>query len=49
MLKNETTSIISPKKPAFSVKEDEDDDHIYNFREVIYSVNDATMSDIVLR
>ncbi|KAK9947383.1 hypothetical protein M0R45_003012 [Rubus argutus] len=49
MLKNETASIISPKKPAFSVKEDEDDDHIYKFREVIYSVNDATMSDIVPR
>nr|XP_011459977.1 PREDICTED: cysteine-rich receptor-like protein kinase 7 isoform X2 [Fragaria vesca subsp. vesca] len=48
MLKNESAAIISPKKPAFSVK-DEDEDHIHTFREEIYSVNDATMSEIVAR
>ncbi|KAL6226169.1 hypothetical protein ACLB2K_000132 [Fragaria x ananassa] len=45
MLKSENGAIISPKKPAFSVQKDEDEDHIYT----IYSVNDATMSEIVAR
>ncbi|XP_024182841.1 cysteine-rich receptor-like protein kinase 7 isoform X1 [Rosa chinensis] len=49
MLKSEIAAIISPKKPAFSVKKDEDEDHIYKFREEINSVNDATMSEIVPR
>ncbi|XP_040370904.1 putative cysteine-rich receptor-like protein kinase 35 [Rosa chinensis] len=49
MLKSESAVVISPKKPAFSVQKDEDEDHIYKFREEIYSVNDATMSEIVPR
>ncbi|XP_024167064.1 cysteine-rich receptor-like protein kinase 7 isoform X2 [Rosa chinensis] len=46
MLKSESAVVISPKKPAFSVKKDEDEDHMYK---EIYSVNDATMSEIVPR
>ncbi|XP_062021487.1 cysteine-rich receptor-like protein kinase 7 [Rosa rugosa] len=46
MLKSESAIVISPKKPAFSVKKDEDEDHMYK---EIYSVNDATMSEIVPR
>ncbi|KAL6226171.1 hypothetical protein ACLB2K_000134 [Fragaria x ananassa] len=49
MLKSESAAIISPKKPAFSVQEDEDEDHICTQGEEIYSVNDATMSEIVPR
>ncbi|KAM5548141.1 cysteine-rich receptor-like protein kinase 7 [Rosa sericea] len=49
MLKSESAVVISPKKPAFSVLKDEDEDHMYKFREEIYSVNDATMSEIVPR
>ncbi|KAL6226163.1 hypothetical protein ACLB2K_000127 [Fragaria x ananassa] len=49
MLKSESAAIISPKKPAFSVQKDEDEDHVYTYREEIYSVNDATMSEIVPR
>ncbi|KAL6223764.1 hypothetical protein ACLB2K_002622 [Fragaria x ananassa] len=49
MLKSESAAIISPKKPAFSVQKDEDEDHICTNREEIHSVNDATMSEIVPR
>ncbi|XP_050374853.1 putative cysteine-rich receptor-like protein kinase 20 [Argentina anserina] len=49
MLKNESAAIVSPKKPAFSVKKNEDEDHMYKSVEEIYSVNDATMSEIVPR
>ncbi|PON45547.1 hypothetical protein PanWU01x14_258170, partial [Parasponia andersonii] len=49
MLKNEAAAIISPKKPAFSVKEENAmNDQYYNYRvrEAIYSVNDATISQV---
>lgn len=52
MLKSENAAIISPKKPAFSIREDNDLDKRYclgQVREEIFSVNDATISEVVAR
>lgn len=49
MLKNETAAIISPKKPAFSIKEDGElskENCKCKVREGICSVNDATISQV---
>lgn len=42
MLKNETSDIMSPKKPAFSKLADKDGDTIVTF-------NDTTISEVVAR
>ena len=54
MLKNETTPIISPKKPAFSIKQDDESLNIEincknRVREENGSVNDTTISQLAPR
>lgn len=44
MLKNENAPIATPKRPSFSTKRDEEEDSV--IRNKIYSVNDATISDL---
>lgn len=44
MLKNENAPIATPKRPSFSTKRDEEEDSVN--RNKIYSVNDATISDL---
>ncbi|KAJ6857405.1 hypothetical protein NC651_038951 [Populus alba x Populus x berolinensis] len=44
MLKNENAPIATPKRPSFSTKRDEEEDSV--LRNKIYSVNDATISDL---
>ncbi|KAJ8753127.1 hypothetical protein K2173_017685 [Erythroxylum novogranatense] len=47
LLKNETAPISSPKRPAFSVKKDEDEECI--LKSNMCSVDDATISQVVPR
>jgi len=51
MLKNESSAVNSPKKPAFSTNEDEDEDEDGEclIREAIHSVNDASISELCPR
>ncbi|KAI6682418.1 hypothetical protein NL676_036299 [Syzygium grande] len=51
MLKNEAAAVNSPKKPAFSIKkdEDEDEDDKCLLKEAIHSVNDASVSELFPR
>ncbi|KAJ0091346.1 hypothetical protein Patl1_14908 [Pistacia atlantica] len=49
MLKGEIEDIPSPKKPAFSVKRDEDEDSNCIIKVKIFSVNDATITQPVPR
>ncbi|XP_039164266.1 G-type lectin S-receptor-like serine/threonine-protein kinase At1g11330 [Eucalyptus grandis] len=49
MLKNESSAVNSPKKPAFSTNEDEDEDGECLIREAIHSVNDASISELCPR
>ncbi|XP_030456426.2 receptor-like serine/threonine-protein kinase SD1-6 [Syzygium oleosum] len=51
MLKNEFSAVNFPKKPAFSIKkdEDEDEDDECLLKEAIHSVNDASTSELFPR
>ncbi|KAK3435680.1 hypothetical protein EUGRSUZ_C00389 [Eucalyptus grandis] len=51
MLKNESSAVNSPKKPAFSINkdEDEDEDDKCLIKEAIHSVNDASISELCPR
>lgn len=48
MLKNETTAMVMPKRPAFSIKTDEDERNNSGLQQVICS-NEATVSQILPR
>ncbi|KAI6703209.1 hypothetical protein NL676_012345 [Syzygium grande] len=49
MLKNESSAVNFPKKPAFSINKDEDEDDKCLHREAIHSVNDASISELFPR
>ncbi|KAI6703207.1 hypothetical protein NL676_012343 [Syzygium grande] len=49
MLKNESSAVNSPKKPAFSINKDEDEDDKRLLKEAIHSVNDASISELFPR
>ncbi|KAF8033796.1 hypothetical protein BT93_C0146 [Corymbia citriodora subsp. variegata] len=49
MLKNESSAVKFPKKPAFSINKDEDKDDKCLLREAIHSVNDASISELLPR
>ena len=49
MLKNETTFVTIPKKPAFSRKRDEGDKENTRLQLEICSVDDSTISQVVAR
>ncbi|GMY35676.1 G-type lectin S-receptor-like serine/threonine-protein kinase At5g35370 [Fagus crenata] len=49
MLKNETTTVTIPKKPAFSRKRDDDDEKNSTLQLEICSVDDGTISQVVAR
>ncbi|KAL3744230.1 hypothetical protein ACJRO7_013479 [Eucalyptus globulus] len=51
MLKNESSAVNSPKKPAFSINKDEDKDEDDKclLKEAIHSVNDASISELFPR
>ncbi|KAF8033792.1 hypothetical protein BT93_C0145 [Corymbia citriodora subsp. variegata] len=49
MLKNESSAVNFPKKPAFSIRKDEDEDDECLLREAIHSVNDASISELFPR
>ncbi|KAI6703214.1 hypothetical protein NL676_012350 [Syzygium grande] len=46
MLKNEFSAVNFPKKPAFSINKDEDEDDKCLLKEAIHSVNDASISEL---
>jgi hypothetical protein len=49
MLRNETRAINTPKKPAFSLQRDENEEEICLSQGKFCSVNDATISQLVPR
>ena len=49
MLKNETEAINNPKKPAFSIQRDENEEEKCPLQEKMCSVDDATISQVVPR
>ncbi|XP_039164581.1 putative cysteine-rich receptor-like protein kinase 35 [Eucalyptus grandis] len=49
MLKNESSAVNFPKKPAFSITEDEDEDDKCLLKEAIHSVNDVSISELFPR
>ncbi|KAJ4709633.1 cysteine-rich receptor-like protein kinase 19 [Melia azedarach] len=49
MLKNETADVMIPKKPAFSKPTAEDEANKSPSQEDMFSVNDATISEVVAR
>ncbi|XP_030954774.1 receptor-like serine/threonine-protein kinase SD1-6 [Quercus lobata] len=49
MLKNETGAINNPKKPAFSIQRDENEEEKCPLQEKMCSVDDATISQVVPR
>ncbi|CAL5328159.1 unnamed protein product [Camellia sinensis] len=49
MLKNETTSIDIPKWPAFSTRRDQDEEKVCASRQEIWSVDNASITQIVAR
>jgi hypothetical protein len=49
MLKNETRAINTPKKPAFSLQRDENEEEICLSQGKFCSVNDVTISQLVPR
>ncbi|XP_030954776.1 uncharacterized protein LOC115977205 isoform X2 [Quercus lobata] len=49
MLKNETGAINNPKKPAFSIQRDENEEEKCILQEKMCSVDDATISQVVPR
>ncbi|KAF3960146.1 hypothetical protein CMV_015118 [Castanea mollissima] len=49
MLKNETGAISNPKKPAFSIQIDENEEEKCPLQEKMCSVDDATISQVVPR
>ncbi|KAI6703205.1 hypothetical protein NL676_012341 [Syzygium grande] len=49
MLKNEFSALNFPKKPAFSINKDEDEDDKCLLKEAIHSVNDASISELFPR
>jgi len=51
MLKNEFSAVNFPKKPAFSIKKDEDEDKDDKclLQEAVHSVNDASISELFPR
>ncbi|KAK3435682.1 hypothetical protein EUGRSUZ_C00392 [Eucalyptus grandis] len=49
MLKNESSAVNFPKKPAFSITEDEDEDGKCLPKEAIHSVNDVSISELFPR
>jgi hypothetical protein len=49
ILKNETGAINNPKKPAFSIQSDENEEKKCQSQENMCSVDDATISQVVPR
>ncbi|KAK3435681.1 hypothetical protein EUGRSUZ_C00390 [Eucalyptus grandis] len=49
MLKNESSAVNFPKKPAFSINKDEDEDGKCLLKEAVHSVNDASISELFPR
>ncbi|XP_048134324.1 receptor-like serine/threonine-protein kinase SD1-6 isoform X4 [Rhodamnia argentea] len=49
MLKNEASAVNSPKKPAFSINKEEDEDDKGLPKEAIHSANDASISELCPR
>jgi hypothetical protein len=49
MLKNETGAITNPKKPAFSIQRDENEEQKCQSQENMCSVDDATISQVIPR
>ncbi|XP_057967659.1 cysteine-rich receptor-like protein kinase 10 isoform X2 [Malania oleifera] len=49
MLKNETASIATPRRPAFSIKTDKEEENISVLQREKISVNDVTFSEMVPR
>ncbi|KAB1211848.1 hypothetical protein CJ030_MR5G010023 [Morella rubra] len=49
MLKNESAALFVPKQPAFSTRRDEDEENIFPLRLEIYSLNEATISEMEAR
>ena len=49
MLKNEIGAINNPKKPAFSIQRDENEEEKCILQEKMCSVDDATISQVVPR
>ncbi|GMY35682.1 receptor-like serine/threonine-protein kinase SD1-6 [Fagus crenata] len=49
MLKNETGAITNPKKPAFSIQRDENEEQKCQAQENMCSVDDATISQVIPR
>lgn len=49
MLKSETAAIPTPKRPAFSVKRDEDEESKCALKVKICSLNEAAITQLVAR
>ncbi|KAL3744217.1 hypothetical protein ACJRO7_013468 [Eucalyptus globulus] len=49
MLKNESSAVNFPKRPAFSINKDEDEDGKCLLKEAVHSVNDASISELFPR
>lgn len=49
MLKNEAGTINSPKKPAFAIQRDENEEENFFLQENLCSVNEVTISHVIAR
>ena len=49
MLKNETGAITNPKRPAFSIQRDENEEQKCQLQENMCSVDEATISQVIPR